>query len=153
MGSGDRVIGYIRVSTTEQGANGAGLEAQRAAIEAECLRRDWQLVRIDEDVLSGRTLRRPGLQRALEACRSAEADGVVVAKLDRLSRSLVDFAGLLAEAQRCGWNLVALDLGVDLSTPSEELPVVTSPGAARECAGAAQRTCREERLGVRVDEV
>jgi DNA invertase Pin-like site-specific DNA recombinase len=44
----------------------------------------------------------------------------VVAKLDRLSRSLVDFAGLLAEAQAGGWNLVALDLGVDLSTPSGE---------------------------------
>jgi DNA invertase Pin-like site-specific DNA recombinase len=120
MGSGDRVIGYIRVSTTEQGTNGAGLDAQRAAIEAECDRRTWQLIRIEEDVLSGRTLRRPGLQRVLEACRSAEADGVVVAKLDRLSRSLVDFAGLLAEAQAGGWNLVALDLGVDLSTPSGE---------------------------------
>jgi DNA invertase Pin-like site-specific DNA recombinase len=131
MGSGDRVIGYIRVSTTEQGANGAGLEAQRTAIEAECLRRDWQLVRIDEDVLSGRTLRRPGLQRALEACRSAEADGVVVAKLDRLSRSLVDFAGLLAEAQLGGWNLVALDLGVDLSTPSGEFLANVMASAAQ----------------------
>jgi hypothetical protein len=120
MGVGDRVIGYIRVSTTEQGTNGAGLDAQRAAIEAECDRRTWQLIRIEEDVLSGRTLRRPGLQRVLEACRSAEADGVVVAKLDRLSRSLVDFAGLLAEPQADGWNLVALDLGVDLSTPSGE---------------------------------
>ena len=120
MGVGDRVVGYIRVSTADQGTNGAGLDAQRAAIEAECDRRGWQLIRIEEDVLSGRTLRRPGLQRVLEACRSAEADGVVVAKLDRLSRSLVDFAGLLAEAQAGGWNLVALDLGVDLSTPSGE---------------------------------
>jgi DNA invertase Pin-like site-specific DNA recombinase len=118
MGVGGRVVGYIRVSTTEQGTNGAGLDAQRAAIAAECDRRAWQLIRIEEDVLSGRTLRRPGLQRVLEACRSAEADGLVVAKL--VSRSLVDFAGLLAEAQAGGWNLVALDLGVDLSTPSGE---------------------------------
>jgi DNA invertase Pin-like site-specific DNA recombinase len=131
MGTRDRVIGYIRVSTTEQGANGAGLEAQRAAIEAECLRRQWQLVRIEEDVLSGRTLRRPGLQRALDACRSTEADGVVVAKLDRLSRSLVDFAGLLAEAQAGGWNLVALDLEVDLSTPSGEFLANVMASAAQ----------------------
>jgi hypothetical protein len=40
----------------------------------------------------------------------------VVAKLDRLSRSLIDFAGLLEDAKR-GYNVVALDLGVDLSTP------------------------------------
>jgi hypothetical protein len=75
MGVGDRVIGYIRVSTTEQGTNGAGLDAQRAAIEAECDRMTWQLIRIEEDVLSGRTLRRPGLQRVLEACRCARPRG------------------------------------------------------------------------------
>src|SRR4051812_33313444 len=111
-----RIIGYIRVSTDEQGASGAGLEAQRSAILAECERRGWQLVRVEEEVLSAKTLRRPGLQRALDACRSGEAAGIVVAKLDRLSRSLIDFAGLLTEAQRGGWNVVALDLGVDLST-------------------------------------
>lgn len=120
MGAGNRIIGYARVSTAEQGANGAGLAAQRAAIEDECRRRGWHLTAIEEDVLSGRTMRRPGLQRALGACRAGGVDGIVVAKLDRLSRSLVDFAGLLAEAQAGSWNLVALDLGVDLSTPSGE---------------------------------
>jgi DNA invertase Pin-like site-specific DNA recombinase len=148
MGLGDRVIGYIRVSTTDQGTNGAGLDAQRAAIEAECDRRAWQLIRIEEDVLSGRTLRRPGLQRGLEACRSAEADGVVVAKLDRLSRSLVDFAGLLAEAQAGGWNLVALDLGVDLSTPSGEfLANIMASAAQWERRLIGQRT--QEALAVK----
>jgi DNA invertase Pin-like site-specific DNA recombinase len=145
MGVGDRVIGYVRVSTAEQGTNGAGLDAQRAAIEAECDRRTWQLIRIEEDVLSGRTLRRPGLQRGLEACRSAEADGVVVAKLDRLSRSLVDFAGLLGEAQAGGWNLVALDLGVDLSTPSvvARPPLEQPPKTDRnDSAAELTRPCR-----------
>jgi DNA invertase Pin-like site-specific DNA recombinase len=120
MRAEERIVGYARVSTAEQGGNGAGLGAQRAAIEAECGRRGWRLVGIEEDVLSGRTMRRPGLQRALGGCRAGEVDGIVVAKLDRLSRSLVDFAGLLAEAQVGKWNLVALDLGVDLSTPSGE---------------------------------
>lgn len=57
--------------------------------------------------------------------------GIVVAKLDRLSRSLVDFAGLLAEAQSKGFNLVALDLGVDLSTPAGEFLASVMASAAQ----------------------
>ena len=121
MGNGEKVIGYVRVSTAEQGANGVGLDAQRAAIEAECDRRGWQLERIEEDVLSGKSLKRPGLRRALAACRDGEVAGVVVAKLDRLSRSLIDFAGLLEDARGHGYNVVTLDLGVDLSTPAGEM--------------------------------
>jgi DNA invertase Pin-like site-specific DNA recombinase len=131
MGTGENVIGYVRVSTEEQGVSGAGLEAQRRAIRAECKRRGWRLLRIEEDVLSGRTMKRPGLQRALDACRTEEASGVVVAKLDRLSRSLVDFAGLLADAQAKGYNVVALDLGVDLSTPSGEFLANVMASAAQ----------------------
>lgn len=131
MGSGDHVIGYARVSTEEQGVSGAGLAAQRRAIKAECERRGWQLARIEEDVLSGRTLNRPGLTQALDACRSGDVSGIVVAKLDRLSRSLVDFAGLLVEAQKGGFNLVALDLGVDLSTPAGEFLASVMASAAQ----------------------
>ncbi len=121
MGNEDRVIGYVRVSTEEQGSSGAGLDAQRAAIGAECEHRGWALVRVEEDVLSARTMNRPGLRSALESCRSGEVDGIVVARLDRLSRSIVDFGNLLEEARRRGFNVVALDLGLDLSTPQGEL--------------------------------
>jgi DNA invertase Pin-like site-specific DNA recombinase len=96
------------------------MAAQQAAVEAECSRRGWELLAIHEDVLSGRTLNRPGLAVALASVESGEAAALVVAKLDRLSRSLVDFAGLMARAQRDQWNLVALDLGIDLSTPAGE---------------------------------
>jgi DNA invertase Pin-like site-specific DNA recombinase len=148
MGSGEKVVGYARVSTDEQGANGVGLDAQRAAIEAECARRGWQLVRIEEDVLSGRNLNRPGLRRALDACHAGEVAGVVVAKLDRLSRSLIDFAGLLERARRESWNLVALDLGVDLSTPSGEfLASVMASAAQWERRIIGQRT--KEALAVK----
>jgi DNA invertase Pin-like site-specific DNA recombinase len=141
VGSGEKVVGYVRVSTDERGANGVGLEAQRVAIEAECDRRGWQLVRIEEDVLSGRHLNRPGLQRALDACRTGTVAGLVVAKLDRLSRSLIDFAALLDRARREHWNLVALDLGVDLSTPSgESLASVMASAAQWERRIIGQRT-------------
>ncbi len=58
-----------------------------------------------------------------------EADALVVAKLDRLSRSLLDFAGLMELSRSEGWSLVALDLGVDTSTPAVEMmaAVMTEP--------------------------
>jgi len=114
------VVGYVRVSTDEQAASGLGLAAQRAAIEAECLRRSWTLVAIHEDALSGKNMGRPGLTAALAAVESGAASAIVVAKLDRLSRSLSDFASLMARAQARRWNLVALDLGIDLATAAGE---------------------------------
>lgn len=66
---------YARVSTEEQGSKGVGLAAQRSAIKAECARRGWKLVRIEEDVLSGKNLNRPGLRAALDACRRGRSTG------------------------------------------------------------------------------
>lgn len=117
-----RMVGYVRVSTDEQAANGHGLEAQRDALEAEASRRGWVLTVVEDAGRSGSTLRgRPRLALALEMLRRHEADGLVVAKLDRLSRSVVDFAGILSRARRERWALVALDMGIDTSTPSGEL--------------------------------
>ena len=45
---------------------------------------------------------------------------LVAAKLDRLSRSMLDFAGIMARAQKQGWALVALDCAVDTTTPAGE---------------------------------
>jgi DNA invertase Pin-like site-specific DNA recombinase len=111
------VLGYVRVSTAEQGRSGLGLAAQRAAIEDACARNSWTLIDIVEDVASGKSMRRSGLEAALTAVEGGAADGIVAAKLDRLSRSVLDFSGLVCRAQDRGWNLVVLDLGLDLSTP------------------------------------
>lgn len=122
MTKGSKVVGYVRVSTGAQGDNGLSLQAQREEIERECSYRGWELVAIEEDVSSGKTTkRRPGLERALAGCRSGETAGLVCSKIDRLSRSVIDFAKLLEDARRRGYNVVVLDLGVDLSTPNGEL--------------------------------
>jgi DNA invertase Pin-like site-specific DNA recombinase len=116
-----QVIGYVRVSTDEQSTSGAGLAAQRAAIEAECSHRGWELVAVIEDAgYSAKDLKRPGVQIALETLRSGEAGALVVAKLDRLSRSMIDFTGLMATASKQRWALVALDCAVDTTTPAGE---------------------------------
>ena len=117
-----RAIGYVRVSTGEQGESGLGLKAQVAAIRSACELRGWELVEVREEVKSGsRADNRPVLGEVLAAVRRGEADAVVVAKLDRLSRSVVDAGRLLEEARKRGFNIVALDLGLDLSTPTGEL--------------------------------
>lgn len=125
------VVGYVRVSTDEQAESGLGLAAQRAAIRAECGRRSWKLVAIHEDALSAKSLNRPGMAGALLAMESGSASAIVVAKLDRLSRSLGDFAGLMSRAQAGGWNLVALDLGIDLTTAAGEFMANVMASAAQ----------------------
>src|SRR4051794_697072 len=95
------VLAYLRVSTSEQADSGAGLAAQRAAIEAEAARRGWASVEFIEDAgYSAKSMRRPGLALALDRLRRGDASVLVVAKMDRLSRSLLDFASILATAQR-----------------------------------------------------
>lgn len=116
-----RVVGYLRVSTVEQADSRLGLDAQHSTIQGEADRRGWDVVWVEDAGRSGRDLARPGIDRAMGLLRSGEAGGLVVAKLDRLSRSLMDFASLMARANREGWRLVALDLGVDTSTPAGEM--------------------------------
>ena len=65
-------------------------------------------------------MRRPGVQEAIRALEAGEADAIVVSKLDRLSRSMVDFSDLLARARKGGWGVAALDC-VDTTSPSGEM--------------------------------
>lgn len=120
------VLGYLRVSTREQADSGAGLAAQRSAISAEADRRGWTVVEWIEDAgSSGKNMKRAGLQRALSLLaarrRDRTADALVVAKMDRVSRSLADSAGLIALSVRQRWGLIALDLAMDTTTPNGKL--------------------------------
>jgi DNA invertase Pin-like site-specific DNA recombinase len=126
-------VGYVRVSTDEQAESGLGLTAQRRAIREEAKRRGWTVAAIHEDrAASGKTTNgRAGLANAIVAVEDGDASAIVVAKLDRLSRSLADFAGLMARAQSRGWNLVAIDLGIDLSTPAGEFMANVMASAAQ----------------------
>jgi DNA invertase Pin-like site-specific DNA recombinase len=137
-----KAIGYIRVSTREQGDSGLGLDAQRATIEADAIRRGWPPVcLIIDSGYSGASTDRPGVAQALAMLEAGQADALVVAKLDRLSRSVGDFAGLMDLARRQGWALIALDLGVDTTTPAGEMMAnVMASFAQFERRVIAQRT-------------
>jgi len=117
-----RVLGYARCSTSEQAESGLGIAAQEATIRSECQRRGWELVEVVTDEgESGKSLDRPGLQAALKRIADREVDGLVAAKLDRISRSVRDFADLLEWFSATGASLVAVDVGVDTSTPGGKL--------------------------------
>jgi len=122
MTDGTIVLGYARCSTLEQADAGNGLAAQHAAITGECARRDWRLLEVvGDEGHSGKSLDRPALFEALQRIAAGEASGLVVAKLDRISRSVVDFGRLLEWFDSADATLVAMDLGMDTSTSSGRL--------------------------------
>ena len=119
------VVAYCRVSSDEQGDSGLGLDAQEEAIRRACVARGWLLSEVVREVGSGATTaRRPELARIIgemEGKGSEAPRAVVVAKLDRLTRSVADGARLFERAAKCDWGIVALDLGVDTTTAAGEL--------------------------------
>lgn len=116
-----RAVLYRRVSTREQADSGLGLAAQLDRLEAEAERRGWAPELATDAGVSGSVAAedRPALGPALASL--GPRDVLAVSRLDRLSRSVLDFARLLGAASEGGWSLVALDLGVDTTTPNGRL--------------------------------
>ncbi len=110
------VIGYVRVSTEEQERSGLGIEAQTDAITREVERRGWTVEIFGDFGCSGKHVN-PQLRRALDLLQSGQADGLVVAKLDRLARSVRHASAIIDDAIGRGWSLVVLDNALDLTTP------------------------------------
>ena len=91
-----RCIAYIRVSTDKQADFGVSLEAQQAKAQAYSALYDLNIVAVIVDAgESAKTLDRPGLTRALAMLAKGEADALLVSKLDRLTRSVVDLGSLI----------------------------------------------------------
>lgn len=111
-----RVLAYSRVSTAEQGAEGYSLGAQAERMARECAVRGWTLLEHVEEVRSSKKAR-PALDRALYALENGQADVLMVARLDRLSRSVGQFATMMDAADRQGWSILCLDPAVDMTTP------------------------------------
>jgi DNA invertase Pin-like site-specific DNA recombinase len=119
-----KVIGYIRVSTEEQAANGQSLDAQRAKLEAYANLYELELVEIIDDAgVSAKTLNRPGLHDALAKLRRGAADGLVIAKLDRLTRSVGDWQTLIDGyfGEKAGRQLFSVADSIDTRTAAGRL--------------------------------
>lgn len=89
-----QVVGYVRVSTEEQSIS---VEAQKAKLEAYANLYDLTLVETIVDFgISGKTLDRPGIQKALAILTEGQAEGLLIVKLDRLTRNVSDLGYLLS---------------------------------------------------------
>jgi DNA invertase Pin-like site-specific DNA recombinase len=107
------VITYIRVSTSQQGRSGLGIEAQRQSLhhfaEAEGLEVRLEFVEVETGKGADAMDRRPQLRAALAAAKKLRCQ-VAVAKLDRLSRDVHFISGLMAHRV----PFVVAELGADV---------------------------------------
>jgi DNA invertase Pin-like site-specific DNA recombinase len=152
-----RVVGYVRVSTDKQAESGLSLEAQRSKLEAWATLYDVELVAVEVDAgVSAATLDRPALARVLVELDAGRVDAVLVAKLDRLTRSTRDLGDLLDRAERRRWGILSVAENLDTSTAAGRL-VVSVLGAVaqwereaigeRTAAALAAKAARGELVG------
>ncbi len=101
---------YMRVSTQEQ-----SVEAQRTELRSYCAARGWIIGVEVEDTISGSKADRPGLNALMADVRAKKYDAVCAVKIDRMARSLANFAQLAAEFTRCDVALILTSQGIDTS--------------------------------------
>lgn len=116
-----RVVGYVRVSTSKQVESGLSLESQQCKIRAYCELYDLELVDIVIDAgESAKTLQREGIQQVLSQLNTQSVEGVIVVKLDRLTRSIRDLNTLLEGVFKHS-SLFSVMEQVDTRTPAGRL--------------------------------
>jgi len=119
-----KIVAYVRVSTEDQATSGQSLDAQTAKLQAYCALYDLTLIEVIVDAgQSAKTLKRPGLQRALAMLRKGEADGLVITKLDRLTRSVGDWQTLIQDyfGEKAGKELCSVADSIDTRTAGGRL--------------------------------
>jgi site-specific DNA recombinase len=138
-----RTAGYVRVSTDRQADHGVSLEAQQAKIRAMATVRG---VELEEVIIDGgesaKDLNRPGVQRLLELVENQRIDAVIVAKLDRLTRSVKDLSQMLELFEKRKVALISVAESLDTGSAAGRL-VITIMGAVsqweREAIGERTR--------------
>ena len=117
-----KAIGYARVSTDKQADRGVSLEAQTAKVQAMAAVQDAELIDMIVDAgESAKSLNRPGMERLLSLVDAGAINTVIVAKLDRLTRSVKDLAVLLERFQRRGVSLVSVAESLDTGSAAGRL--------------------------------
>ena len=119
-----KAIGYVRVSTSTQAEEGHSLAEQRQRIEGACAFKGIDEVTIVEDPgASGATLKRPGIQKAIEMSESEDVDYLIVASLDRMTRSIADLQTLIDIFRINGVEMLSASESLDTSTAAGRMVI------------------------------
>lgn len=112
-----KAVGYVRISTCEDKQK-YGLEVQTQAIQEYCRNNQLELLKIYSDSRSGRSLQREGIQTLLAEKENFQV--LVISKLDRLSRSVLDLLKLIRE-ELSEKDVVFIEEGIDQGTKEGRL--------------------------------
>jgi len=117
-----KTVGYVRVSTDKQADQGVSLDAQAQKIRAMAMLHDRELLDIIVDGgESAKSLKRPGMAKLLALVDAGNVDTVIIAKLDRLTRSVRDLCELLERFERRGVALVSVAESLDTGSAAGRL--------------------------------
>lgn len=151
-----KAIGYVRVSTDHQADRGVSLEAQTEKVRAMAVVKEAELLDVIVDAgESAKSLSRPGMARLLALVDSRAVDVVIIAKLDRLTRSVADLAELLERFKKHNVSLVSVADSLDTKSAAGRLVLNVMTSVAqweREAIGERTRDALrlKQRKGERV---
>lgn len=119
-----RALGYVRVSSQQQADSGLSLEHQETKVRAMAVVHGATIESVLVDAAaSAKDLDRPQVQEVLRRVRLREVDLVIVAKLDRLTRSVRDLDHLLTTFRKAGVSLISVSESLDTSTAAGRMVV------------------------------
>lgn len=154
-----QAIGYVRVSTDKQADHGVSLDAQAEKIRAMALVHGAELIDILVDGgESAKSLQRPGMERLLSLVEGRKVQTVIVAKLDRLTRSVKDLCTLLERFERRGVALISVAESLDTGSAAGRLVLNIMTAVSqweREAIGERTRDalCHKRKRGERVGNI
>jgi DNA invertase Pin-like site-specific DNA recombinase len=137
-----KAIGYARVSTDGQAEKGISLAAQESRIRAMATLQEVELLEVIVDPgESGKNLKRPGMVRLLSLVNARAVDTVIIAKLDRITRSVKDLSNLMETFERRGIQLLSVAESLDTGSAAGRLVMnIMTSLAAWELQVISERT-------------
>ena len=123
-----RAVAYGRVSTLL----GQDVENQLQGIRELCINRNFQLYEeyVDEGI-SGKTCKRPGLDKLIRDARLGRFKVVIVHSIDRLGRSTKHLLNLIDELNHYGVSLISIRENLDFSTPTGQMALTMISAVAQ----------------------